>query len=95
MLKAPLFLAFLIVSTPVWACSFDLDCAVGSKCIKPSGGLYGFCAGGMSPGNNNDRQPYRDPLDITGKGGNTCSFDLDCGVGGQCLKSGLYGVCVR
>jgi hypothetical protein len=76
------------------ACSFDTDCQPGSKCIKPGGGLYGYCAGGLSPGNANDRRPVYDALDGRGTRGNTCSFDIDCGPGGKCAKSGLYGVCL-
>jgi hypothetical protein len=92
-------LLFLLVATSnvALACSFDTDCEPGSKCLKPRGQIYGVCAGGMSPGNSNDRQPVFDQLDPNRSVGNTCSFDLDCGVGNQCLKNGgsLLGVCIR
>lgn len=77
------------------ACSFDTDCQPGSKCIKSRGQLYGICAGGMSPGNRNDRQPVYAPLDPNRSYGNTCQWDTDCGPGSRCMKSGIYGVCVR
>ena len=94
-MKAIMIAAMLtLIAFPAMACAFDTDCNVGSRCVKSSGSLYGWCVGGMSPGNSNDRQPARDPLDITGKKGNTCSFDIDCGVGGNCVKSGLYGTCM-
>jgi hypothetical protein len=84
-----------LVASPALACGFDTDCQPGSKCIK-NGGLYGWCVGGISPGNNNDRQPTYDPLDINGTGGRTCSFDTDCGPGSSCVKgSGIYGTCMR
>jgi hypothetical protein len=74
------------------ACQFNTDCDVGSKCIKRSGSLYGYCMGGMNPGNTYDRQPA---TDIRGGGGWTCSFNTDCDPGYVCAKSGLQGTCVK
>jgi hypothetical protein len=89
-------LVLAMTATVSMACQDDFDCQLGSKCVKPrGGGLYGICAGGMSPGNSNDRVPVYDPLDLSRSVGNTCSFDLDCGIGARCAKSGLSGVCVR
>lgn len=78
------------------ACSFDTDCEPGSKCLKSSGSIYGVCAGGISPGNRNDRSPVEAPLDINRTYGNTCSFDTDCGPGSRCIKSNgsINGVCM-
>jgi hypothetical protein len=39
------------------------------------------CYGRLFPGNSNDQQPVRNPLDINQTVGNTCSFDTDCGPG--------------
>jgi len=79
------------------ACAFDTDCAPGSKCLKSSGALYGICAGGISPGNRNDRVPVESPLDLNRTYGDTCSFNTDCGPGSRCLKNSgaVYGVCVK
>ena len=75
---------------------FDTDCSPGSRCLKSAGALYGYCVGGIQPGNRYDNQPFDDPLDYTGKKGNTCSFNVDCGPGGQCVKSAgsIYGTCL-
>lgn len=93
-----LFLVMIMFSPPSFAlaCSFDTDCAPGSKCLKTSGSLYGVCAGGISPGNRNDREPVRAPLDLNKTYGNTCSFDTDCGPGSRCMKSSgaINGVCM-
>ena len=80
-----------------YSCAFDTDCSVGSECIKDPGQLYGYCAGGMNPGNSNDKTPVYDPLDSSQTAGDTCRFNLDCGVGGKCLKESgsLSGVCVN
>jgi len=90
--------AFWIASSAAaaWGCSFDGDCKVGSKCVKRHDAIYGVCAGGMSPGNDNDRQPVSKTLDPDGTFGNTCSFDIDCGVKNRCLKreGRMAGVCI-
>lgn len=86
-----------LVALPSHACRFNTDCEVGSKCVKEAGKIEGMCMAGMNPGNDNDRSPYRNVLDITGSEGNTCSFNTDCGVGAKCAKESgrLQGVCVR
>ena len=95
MKKIALAIMFSISSTS-FACAFDTDCSPGSKCVKGRSEIYGICAGGIAPGNRNDRQPVTAPLDINRTYGNTCSFDTECGPGSRCAKSSgaIQGVCV-
>jgi hypothetical protein len=90
-------LTLIACATEAMACSFDVDCEVGSRCLKSSGSIYGVCAGGLWPGNSNDQEPVYDPLDLDETVGNTCSFDIDCGVSNKCMKSSgsIDGVCVH
>jgi len=79
------------------ACQDDSDCETGSTCQKPVRGFFGWCVGGPNPGNQNDQMPIRDPLDSTGRKGDTCQFDLGCGWGGVCVKEApdsRYGICL-
>ena len=85
-----------LFSVPTLACSLDSDCSPGSKCVKPSGRVVGFCTGGQFPGNQYDKSPYSDPFDPNRTAGKTCSFNIDCGPGNHCqIGLGIYGVCVR
>ncbi len=102
------FVASLAYVQSTWACQFDTDCQPGSTCIKSGYQLYGACVGGISPGNSNDRQPVYNTFDLNkntwdtkkdndnGTYGDTCSFDLDCGIGGRCAKSSgsIRGTCM-
>lgn len=94
---ALVLVAAALIPLSAFACSFDTDCEPGSKCSKAPGQIYGICAGGLFPGNQNDQQPVSSPLDPNQTVGNTCSFDVDCGPGSKCLKSrgSIYGVCIR
>lgn len=97
MRKIYLFISVMYISSATIACEFDTDCDPGSQCLKPSSSIYGVCAGGISPGNSNDRRPVESPTDPNGTTGNTCSFDTDCGPGSICLKSSssIYGACIH
>jgi hypothetical protein len=84
MIRTISIFAILVCSAATgWACSFDTDCAPGSEYLKTSGSIYGVCAGGIFPGNANDRQPVYAPMDLNHTCGNTRSFDIDCDVDGH------------
>ena len=95
------FIVFLSLAyaVPAFPCSFDVDCDVGAKCIKSGFASDGVCVGGYGYG----RQPrdsgakYDDERGYGSKKGESCMGNYDCGVGGQCLKSGLstYGTCTK
>jgi len=89
-------LALALSGAQAMACAFDTDCSPGSKCVKPSGKVIGFCTGGNFPGNKYDQKPYADPFDPNRSAGNTCSFNIECGPGNHCqIGLGINGVCVR
>ena len=90
-MKRIVSLSLVLASSWAFGCAFDSDCDIGSKCIK-NGGIYGYCMGGMNPGNSYDQHPA---TDIMGGGGDTCSFNTDCDIGYECVRSGLKGVCIR
>jgi len=90
-MKVAASIILILPLTYAFSCQFNTDCEVGSKCVK-NGGLYGYCMGGMNPGNSYDNQPA---TDIRGGGGYTCSFNTDCDVGYRCAKSGIQGVCLK
>src|SRR5579871_1502602 len=85
---AILFFAVLFIAlpAPASACVSFGDCAIGSKCIKRSGNLYGVCKGGPTPGNAHDKHPVYDPLDPDGTFGDACTFDSNCGVASRCAR---------
>ena len=97
-MKILLALLLCIMPGAALACMVPSDCEGGSRCVKPDGGLYGVCRGGLAPGNANDKRPVRAPgvFDPTGAYGNTCRFAADCGLTSKCKirRSGALGTCV-
>jgi len=92
-----LFIVFTLSFSNLFACRSLFDCSIGSRCEKPPGSQLGVCKGGMNPGNIHDKKPVKKIGDMTGKYGDKCSYDLDCGIGGKCAKEGpgsLYGTCI-
>ena len=96
-MKVLLGLILMLFAPSSWACQFNTDCEVGSKCEKARGALYGVCKGGVKPGNRYDKKPVYAPLDVNKTYGDTCSFDTDCGPGSKCEKERykLEGVCIK
>jgi hypothetical protein len=97
-IKLLAFVPVLIASAlPAFGCITDVDCRLDSRCFKEPRELYGVCAGGLRPGNRNDKYPVRNLRDVEGTVGNTCLVNADCGSTNRCLKSNPYGkgVCAR
>ena len=96
MMKAAKLIVAITAFCPslVLACWSNLDCELGSKCIKGQGEMYSICAGGSQPGNSNDQEPV---IDMNNTYGNTCSSNFDCGLGYMCLKETghMDGVCIK
>ncbi len=91
-----LLAGFLLFSVEALGCSFNTDCSIGSSCVKSGYSIYGVCVGQKY---NNNPAPDRGAkaYGYGNKAGDSCSFNTDCSVGGQCLKSGysIYGTCSK
>jgi hypothetical protein len=88
--------AALLGTSSAWGCVVGSDCAIGSRCLKKDGAAYGLCVGGLHPGNENDRRPVEKSFDMDKTFGNTCSYDMDCGLSNRCARrpGKMSGVCV-
>ena len=92
--------SFIFFSFEAFACKNDFDCSMGAKCVISGYSLNGVCVEDYKYQNkkSKDSNPYgygyQPPRS---KAGQSCSFSTECGVGGQCLKSGssLYGTCTK
>lgn len=95
-----LAVAAVIISMSVHAeaCYSDLDCGIGGKCIKTGYDIYGACINpyGASEKRGLDRY-YEDdnPKGGRSKAGKECYSNMDCGIGGDCIKvnNSIYGTC--
>jgi hypothetical protein len=112
-MKLIILVAVMIMSsTSALACYSNLDCGVGGTCIKVSGSIDGVCSDpyganvkrgrdnyyedsdrGYTNNNYNSRQPSITDKDV----GKECYSNMDCGIGGRCIKlnSGINGVCTK
>ena len=103
---AAIVLGGVLASGTASACQWDTDCNVGSKCVKTTGNTLdpGICVGGLNPGRPRGTRLFDLPLvetppRINSRGrsmrGEQCSFNTDCDIGRQCLKTSgsIYGVC--
>jgi hypothetical protein len=103
-MRTKFFLAVIafVLPAPALCCSFTADCAPGSVCLNvPSNPHpeFGVCIGGLSPGNDHDRDPVlptKGIQDVDGTYGNTCLSDSGCGTDSKCAKDpgAIQGVCL-
>jgi hypothetical protein len=103
--------SLVLTATSAWACYSNLDCGIGGTCIK-SGHSEGVCSdpyganverGGKKyyedsdRGYTNNSNSIRTPSSGSGEAGKECYSRLDCGIGGDCIKTGSHmnGVCTK
>ena len=90
--------AVFLMTVYAEACYSDLDCGIGGKCIKSGGSMYGACT---NPYGNTEKRGrdtyYKDssPKGGRSKAGKQCYSNMDCGIGGDCIKvnNSMYGSC--
>jgi len=94
-----LMLAVVFISASyAVACHSDMDCGVGGKCIKSDTDMDGACT---NPYGNTEKRGqdtyYEDssPKSDRSKAGKQCYSNMDCGIGGDCIKvnNSMYGTC--
>lgn len=90
--------AILIMSVHAEACYSDFDCGIGGKCIKYSGEMQGACTNPYGNTEKRGRDRYYEddsPKGGRSKAGKQCYSNMDCGIGGDCIKvnNSMYGTC--
>lgn len=87
--------ALLFLSAYASACTHDLECGAGGRCVKAAGAIYGTCVRDVLPSS-----PPETPSPLEGTttaAKQPCAFDADCGTGRACLKTSAtaHGMCVK
>lgn len=79
---------------PAAACTQDLECGAGARCVKSTGAIYGQCVRDVLSGSPADASAL--PR-ATRSAPRRCAFDGDCGKDATCLKmsSDAPGMCVK
>jgi len=68
-------------------CTTDMDCTLGAKCLRASGGTHGYCGRKVDSMGMPSMSPGRQ---VSG-----CMSSTDCPIGFRCVGDGFSKVCVR
>lgn len=85
-----------LIALPCLACYSDYDCGYGQLCSKPKDS-YATTEGICVQPTRNNAPMYNSQQNWQGTTASGCYYDNQCGIGGQCLKTGFnsQGICVH
>lgn len=83
-----------MLSPPAAACTQDLECGAGARCVKSTGAIYGQCVRDVLSGAPADAP---NASRTTASAPRRCAFDSDCEKDATCLKASADapGLCVK
>jgi hypothetical protein len=86
-MKRWLIVSLWLVASSAFACKYDAECDIGSRCLKQSGATEGASVNAKQPGHARNDGLSRDPTDPANAQRQICDVDLDCGISGKCVRA--------